>query len=387
MLDVPVTASQRAELIDVLRGTNGTIRGRGRALVLDYRHRGVTDLSDWLLDGQVEWDTTTGDGVERTAAATILDPDGRAGLDGSVVTGTSARVDRYLNLRRDIWLPSHETWASIPIFTGPLSEVTRDGDTISLAAQGKESLAMVPLMTPLSWPKGTRRRQVIVDLLTKGAGEQSLDIPTGTGARLGKAFSVARVYGDEVQTVWAKARAQARVMGLQLFYDARGVARLRKRPVRPVWGFRADDLAGRPTSAESVREIVNTVAVVGGVPKGGKTPVALRRSLPDTHPWSPAALGRNGVGRYLVEQVEDSELVTVKAAEDVAERRLREHETSSVDVTFDALPFPLLEPDDLFRVDADDVATVGRASRATISVVGDLMSVGSVRVYRPRRRR
>ena len=58
-----------------------------------------------------------------------------------------------------------------------------------------------------------------------------------------------------------------------------------------------------------------------------------------------------------------------------------------MDVTFDALPFPLLEPDDLYRVDAGDVATVGRASRATISVVGDLMSVGSVRVYRPRRRR
>lgn len=383
MLHLPITRAQRAELIHVLRGNNGTVRGRGRALVLDYRHRGVTDLSDWLLDGQVEWDTTAT--PERTAAATILDPEGRAGLDGTVVGGTSARLDRYLNLRRDIWLPQSVTWASVPLFTGPLSEVTRDGDTISLAGTGKETLALGPLMTPRTWRKGTPRRQVITDLLT-AAGEQALDIPDSFTARLGKDLTVNRVYGDDRKTIWAHAQNQARAMGLQLFYDARGVARLRRRPVRAVWAFRADSIAGTPTATEQSRDITNTVAVVGGIPKGGRTPVALRRSLPDGHPWSPIAMGRNGVPRHLVEKVEDSEIVTVKAAEEIAERRLRELEVTASSVQFQALPMPLLEPDDMYRVDAADVATAGRVGKATVSVVGDLMSVGSVRVYRPRRR-
>ena len=48
---------------------------------------------------------------------------------------------------------------------------------------------------------------------------------------------------------------------------------------------------------------------------------------------------------------------------------------------------PLLEPHDLYRVDAGDVAQSSRLTRATVPVHGDLMSVGAVRVYRPTRRR
>ena len=384
MLHLAIPAAHRTELVHVLRGGDGRITARGRAAVLNSDHRVISDLSQWLSDGQVEWDTTAE--VERTATASILDPDGRAGLDSVRVTDTSVRLDRYLQLRRDIWLPTAREWVSIPLFTGPLSGVERDGSTITVAAQGKESLALQPFWQPLSWGKETPRVRVIEEMLRYGAGEWAFNLPPGWRTPLGKAKSVARVIGDDQFTVWQQAKWQAAALGAQLFYDARGVLRARRRPVVPVWSFTEEHLRERPRVAERSRDIINTVSVTGGVPKGGKRPVTATRSLPSDHPWSPAALGRRGVGRRMIEEITDDTLVTKAAAVAAADRRLREHETSTVDMTFDALPVPMLEPQDVFRADAGDVAVTARAHKATFSVTGGLMSIGYVRVYRPRRR-
>lgn len=385
MLHLAIPAAHRAELDHVLRGGNGRIEARGRAQILTPDHRVISDLSQWLIDGQVEWDTTAE--VQRTATATILDPDARAGLDSVKVTNTSVRLDRYLRLRRDIWLPAAREWVSIPLFTGPLSGVERDGHTITVAAQGKEVLAMQPFWQPLSWGKSTPRVQVIEDMMRRGAGEWAFSMPPAWRTPLGKAKSVARVIGDDQFTVWQQAKWQAAALAADLFYDARGVLRLRRRPVLPAWRFTEDDVTGRPRVSERTRDIINVVAVTGGVPRGGRRPVTAIRPLPADHPWSPAALGRRGVGRRMVEEITDDTLVTKSAAVAAAERRLREYATSTVDMTFDALPVPMIEPSDLYRVDAYDVATTARIHKATIPVTGGLMTVGSVRVYRPRRRR
>ena len=384
MLHLAIPASQRAELDHVLGGGSGRIEARGGAQILNSDHRVISDLSQWLVDGQVEWDTTAL--VQRTATATILDPDGRAGLDSVRVTDASVRLDRYLRLRRDVWLPSAREWVSIPLFTGPLSGVERDGHTITVAAQGKEAIALQPFWQPLSWGKSTPRVQVIEDMMRRGAGEWAFSMPPGWRTPLGKTKSVARVIGDDQFTVWQQAKWQAKALAADLFYDARGVLRLRRRPVLPAWRFTEDDVTGRPRVSERTRDIINVVAVTGGVPKGGSRPVTAIRPLPVDHPWSPAALGRRGVGRRRIEEITDDTLVTKSAAVAAADRRLREHETSTVDMTFDALPVPMLEPNDLYRVDAYDVATTARIHKATIPVTGGLMTVGSVRVYRPRRR-
>ena len=267
-----------------------------------------------------------------------------------------------------------------------VSGVERDGHTITVAAQGKESIALQPLWRqPLSWGKSTPRVQVIEDLMRRGAGETFFDMPSWR-TPLGKARTAARVIDDDRFTVWWMAKGQAAALGAQLFYDARGVLRLRRRPVLPAWQFAEEHLTGRPRVSEQTRDIVNTVAVTGGVPKGGKSPVTVTRSLPADHPWSPSSLGRNGVGRRRVEQITDDTLVTRAAAVAAADRRLREHAVSAQDVVVEALPVPMLEPQDVFRVDAGDVAVTARAHKATFSVTGGLMSIGYVRVYRPRRR-
>ena len=275
----------------------------------------------------------------------------------------------------------------MPLFTGPISGVERSGDTITVAAQGKESLALGPVWTPLSWSKTTRRVQVIEDLMAKGAGEWAFNLPPGWRQQIGKTKSVPRVIGDEQFTPWQQSLWMAASLGAQLFYDARGVLRLRKRPVQSAWTFTGAEIAGRVQVQERTKDVINQVIVTGGIPKGGKKPITVSQSLPDAHPWSPWALGRRGVPRRLIEEIEDENLVTRKAAVATAKRRLREHETTAADLTFDALPMPLLEPHDLYRVDAGDVAQSSRFTRGTIPVHGDLMSVGAVRVYRPTRRR
>lgn len=385
MLHLPITSGRLAELHDLLRAPDGRVAARGRCEILNSDHRVVSNLSSWLVDGQVEWDTTAD--ITRTATCTVLDPDGRAGLDSAALTDTSVRVDRYLRLRRDYWLPVAQQWVSVPLFTGPISGVDRAGDTITIAAQGKESLAMGPLWTPLSWGKSTRRVQVIEDLMSKGAGEWAFSLPPGWTQQIGKTKTVPRVIDDDQFTPWQQSLWMAESMGAQLFYDARGTLRLRRRPVRSLWTFTDSDIAGKPEVKERTKDIKNFVIVTGGVPKGGTLPVKAAEPMHSSHPWSPASLGRRGVPRRLVERVDDETIVTKSAAVATAKRRLRELEQTAADVTFDALPMPMLEPGDLYRVDAYDVSMSTRATTATISVIGDLMSMGSVRTYRPRRGR
>lgn len=381
-----------AEFQHVARGGNGRITCRGRAQILEANaHAIVSDLSGWLVDGQVEWDVT-GDadkGPSRTATCNVLDPDGRAGLDpgGWAGEGGTFRIDRFLRLRRDYWLPTHETWASVPLFTGPISGVSRSGDTITINGEGKEALALGPLWTGMQWSKATRKVQVIEDLMREGAGEHFFHMPPGWSQVVGKAKTVPRVLDDWQFTPWQQSLWMAKSLGAQLFYDGRGILRLRRRPVTPLWTFTDHEVAAQPEVSERTRDVVNTVVVEGGIAKGATKPVYVSRSLPDSHPWSPQSLGRNGVPRRVVEVIADDQITTTAAAVATAERRLRELETTAVDLTMEALPMPTLEPDDLYAVTTETVTARARAKKATISVVGDLMSLGAVKVYRPTRAR
>jgi len=366
----------------VVRGSH---RAHSVAAVMNSDHRTLFSARKWLLDGQVEFDSSAS--VTRSAACTLLDPDGRAGLDSAAPLDGAIGLDRYLHLRRNYWLPYAQTWVSVPLFTGPVSGVTRTGPVISVEAQGKELLALQPAWTPRTWPKGSRRVDIIEELMRERAGEWAFALPQGWGATIGRDWSVVRRIGDDAHTVWARAQVQAKSLGdKQVFYDARGVLRGRSQPVKPVWRIRQEDLDGEPTVSERSNEIVNAVVMTGGVPKGGKTPITATAELDVKHPWSPALLGRRGVGRRLPVAFEDSSLVTQKDADAAAARHLKVMERGSVEMTATTMPVPWLEPHDLISVEVGGDPTLVRLHKATIPLTGDLMSVGSLRTFRPMRR-
>lgn len=380
MLHISAPRTHLAELHDVIRGS---YRARTRCAIMSSDHRVLVESSRWVVDGQVEIDSTAV--VTRTAAVKLLDPDGRAGLDSNAPLDGSIGLDRFVQLRRDIWLPHAKEWISIPLFTGPVTAVSRNAEEISIEAQGKEVLALQPAWRPKTWKAGTRRVDVIEELMRTRAGEFAFSMPPGWGARLGRDWSVVRRIGDDQHTVWARAQVQAKSLGGQLFYDARGILRLRRKPVKPLWHVEARDMVETPVVSEMSSGSVNVVVVTGGVPKGGKTPVVVEVPLPASHPLSPQSLGRRGVGRRIPEEIEDSSLVTEKAATLAGERHLKTYEMGSVEMTATMLPVHFLEPQDLMTVDMNGTAISTRLHRATFPLNGDMMSFGYVKTYRPKK--
>ncbi|WP_036959117.1 hypothetical protein [Promicromonospora kroppenstedtii] len=65
-------------------------------------------------------------------------------------------------------------------------------------------------------------------------------------------------------------------------------------------------------------------------------------------------MGREGAPRYLVERVENASIRSHAAAKEYAERLLESRIREAVEVSFDALPVPHLDPDDMVSVQTPD---------------------------------
>lgn len=255
-------------------------------------------------------------------------------------------------------------WVSIPIFTGPITKVDRDGEVVSLEAMGKEHLVLGPVWRSRTYKKGSNRVWVIRSILRDLTGERRFKFPKGWKARTSRVISVKK---DTI--AWEQVQAVARGMRAQVFYDGRGVVRMRKRPVRTAFTFRDGDggmLLSVPKVSESSQEVINLVRVVGAVPKGQKNPLVMNAVLHPSHPYSAQSLGRHGVPRFLPEQIDDDTLRTKKDVENAARRRIQEVQLDEQLVSFDSLPMPLLEEGDPFVVDAKEAKLTARLAQMTI---------------------
>lgn len=325
--------------------------------LLDSQHRPMGTLTDRILSGQVNIDTTAD--ISRQLQLSFLDEDKAVKVDvGSGRPDIRRMVQVLYKVRVD------GEWISIPVFTGPISQVSREGEVVTLEALGKESISLGPTWRSRTYAKGVSRVWVIRSLLRDLTGESKFQLPKGWPARTGKVISIKRE-----DSVWEHAQRFARGLhSAQLFYDGRGVARLRRKPVRSSFTF-SDGAGGMLLSipeAEESTEIVNLVQVIGAVPKGKKSPLVASRVLRPPHPFSPEELGRNGQPRYLPETIEDDSLRTQKEVVAVANRRLHEIRLDEVLVSFDTLPMPLLEEGDLFTVDSAAINVTGRVSKMVI---------------------
>jgi len=348
----------------------------------------LADRSKMLLDGQVDVDA--GADVTRSASLSFYDPDHSLNFDSNSPSDGVLYADRMIQITYGINVPALGQWVDVPIFTGPVTKLDRSEDVVNVECQGKEALAGagdtgVAAWHKLTLKKGHSKAKAIKEILAELAGETRFDIPE-VAANLPHDLSIG---GDD--SPWRHASRLAKSMERQLFYDGRGVLRLRRPPDNPLFTFRQNHaITAPPQLAFATEQMRNTVRVKGGPPKGAKTDddpdtntpkkvpgVTASVTAPRQHPLSPWKLARNGVPRFLLEVVDNDHIRSNKEAKRVANRVLNDRLEEALDVTLESLVVPHLDPGDLVRVSTDDLAATFRLRRYTIPLsAGGTMSVG-----------
>lgn len=382
MLTLGLTATERGAYERALRSSH--VR-RIDVDVLTLDGEVLSKIDPVLLGGQVNVDLDAE--VTRSASLQFLDPRHALNFDTDSPDDGALYADRMIRVRYGIHVEELGRWVWCPVFVGPVTKLSRAGDVVQVEAQGKEALVRGAIWRPLTLKKGAKVTDAIRTLMRDRGGETRFDFPD-LSQRLPKARSL-----DRLVEIWATARSLARGVNRQLFYDGAGRLVLRAFPGSVVYTFTSgtggDVLSGLNVSYE-LGDVKNVVEVKGQPPKGKKERVRGVAVAPGAHPLNPARLGRKDAPRYLVESVEDSSIRTDKAARERAEAILEDRLREVVEVTFDSLPIPHLDPGDLVRVKTDELAVTFRVRQFSIPLSSDgapVMPVGYLKKTTPNRRR
>ena len=349
--------------------------------VLDLAHNYVGDLTSYLVDGQVNIDA--GAEVTRSLTATFQDPDGRTHLDSTSPADGALYYDRMLRIIYSVKSAILPRWVDVPVFCGPITKMARTADQINVEAQGKESLVMPPVaaFTGHTYAKGWGRSQLVMSIMQTYGGETKFSIPSSTGTTPGP------VVLQPETDIWSTVKAvNGSFATRQLFYDGRGVLVMRDTPRTSTYVFRTGvggNVTTIPTIDFDLSEARNVSIVKGAIPKGKKTPVQATVGLPNTHPLNHLKMGRNGRPRVLLDAFSDDNLKTYEQARSVATARVNALGSQAVDVQFDALVVPHLEPMDLFTLQTPDFAVLARYTRATIPLTSPVGAVGYLTKAKP----
>ena len=358
--------------------------------VLTLDEEELSRITPDILDGQVDVDADAD--VTRSLTMTLLDPTHSLQLDSDSPDDGALYADRLIQVVYSVLVPSLADRVDVEVFTGPIVAFQRAGDEVTLEAQGKESLAMGWIWRPLHIKKGARKVDAIRTILSERGGERRFDLPD-LATRLPKPIGLGRA-----AAAWPRARAVARSMNRQLYYDGRGTCRLRIRPRRPVFTFRADDvgrlnITGPVTVTHDFTEVRNAVWIKGGRPKGEKKAVEAFAVAPKGHPLSPIRLGRTNadgdvVPRYLVEERSNDHIRSKAEAQRRAEALLDDVLLETLGVSFTALPVPHLDPLDVVRVVTGDFTANVRIRQFSLPLAASgQMTVGYIeRVSKPAKR-
>lgn len=379
MIPLGLTATQQGWLHATLAGSH-SVNVTVQLLTLSGAR--VADLSNRLLEGQVNVDYTAD--VTRNCTMQLLDPDRTLSFESDSADEGAIYMDRMIRVIYSVKVPQMNTWVDIPVFCGPVIGMDRDDAVISLEAQGKENLAKGASNRTFTRKKNTNKGNVIRDVLKELSGEDKFDFPEVTN-KLSADYSLGRE-----SIPWDSAKSIASGISRQLFYDGRGYAKMRSLPGTPVFTFKSGDggtVLSIPQISYDSSEMKNAVRVKGGVPKGSKTAVDVTVAADKSHPLSPYRLGRNGVSRYLLEVIEDDTIRSTVEATEKAGTTLNDRLLQTVDVKFDAMPIPHLEPGDMVRIQTEEYATTFRLEQFSIPlVVGDTpMSVGYTKDFSVRK--
>lgn len=386
MITLGLHASELRALRTALLSTGSN---RISVSLLDLEHNHLADLTPYLIDGQVDLDTSDSNAT-RKCNVTLSDPNRNLPFDTDSPASTALFMDRMIRVYYEVIV--NGDWVAVPVFTGPIAgSLDRTGDQVTATCYGKEWLAMGSAWHGATFKKSYKKTSAINNIMNDLAGEANyyLDIPD-LSYRLPKPYVVHRF-----TTPWAAAKSLAHGMNKQLFYDGRGHCRLRGYPGNVAFAFNDDSSITSPIQITYSGDVVNTVEVIGATPKGSKTPVSYVAVAPRTHPLSPERLGRNGVPRYLMKDnqaVQDDHIKTSAEAKALAVRLLNDQLVEQVDVQFSCLPgaVVLLDPSDLCHVSSEDGSVTFRLGKFSLPLkAGESASVGyhkNTNVARTKRR-
>jgi len=353
----------------------GTAKLRVRVRMQNLDGDTLSELTDRLADGQVNIDTT-GE-ADRQCGLTLDDPHHTLNLDSSGPSDGALYADRMIRADWGLYVDALGEWVDVPVFTGPVVTMSRNGASVELSCLGKEHLAKGQCWRPLTLKKGMNTVHAIRTILAERAGETRFAFGT-TKHRLPKDVAL-----DRMAQPWAAARALAASLGRQLYYDGAGVCRLRTPPRTSLFTFNGELVMSDPSVTYDLSTVINTVWVKGHKPKG-KDRVTAFATAPNTHPLSALRLGRNGVPRYFVELVEKDGVRSNKDAEALARSILHGKLMEGVASTFDSLPVPHLDPGDLVRLSTEDTSLTFVLRQASIPLThSGVMSVGTTKRVSP----
>jgi hypothetical protein len=328
--------------------------------ILDLNHVYIHDVSDRLIDGQVNVSYLAD--VDRSLTVTLIDPDEAIGFDSASPSDGALYADRMIRVVYSVYSDLLPRWVDVPIFCGPVTKVSRDDAIVSVECQGKESLYREPNMawSAKTYYKGSLLVTAIRDILGTKGGETKFDLPSWT-AKLSRDYSLLTE-----TPLWAMVMTLVTAGGIrQLFYDGRGVLRLRETPTIPSFTFTEEHLLSIPKLSYDMSALRNVALVKGGTP-AGKAQITSIRHLLAADPASEISLGRNGVPRRLVEVVEDTEIMTQAAGDARAALVLKAVGIGNTEFDFDSFPIPHLEPGDSFLAATRDFSIQLRATNFSI---------------------
>lgn len=376
MIPLGLTAVERRQYDTQLRST-AKIRVKVRMQNLDGDD--LSELTDRLMDGQVNIDASAE--ADRQASLTLNDPNHTLNLDSDGPGDGALYADRMIRITYGLYVDGLAQWVDVPIFTGPVVAMSRNGGTVELSCLGKEHLARGQCWRPLTLRKGMNTVAAIKAILRERAGEDRFAFGT-TKRRLPKTVAL-----DRMAEPWTTAKGLAASLGRQLYYDGSGVCRLRTPPRTSLFTFDSDLVMSDPQVSYDLSAIINTVWVKGHKPKG-KPRVTAFAIAPRNHALSPYRLGRNGEPRHFVELLEKEGVRSNRDALALARSTLRLKLIEGVAASFDSLPIPHLDPLDVVRLSTEDTSLTFVLKQASIPLThSGLMSVGTTKRVSPVRSR
>lgn len=386
MYPLGLNGSARSAYLACLASSHGM---RVRVSLLNLAETEIADLTDYLYDGQVNVDTT-GE-TDRSLTLSLFDPRARLSFDPDSPADSALFMNRMIRVTYGVYVDTTVGWVDVPVFTGPITKLDRPADElVGVECQGKETIARRAAWHTLTLKKGHRKVSAIRTVLHDRAGESSFDLPD-LDSRLGRTISVGRTASP-----WRVATKIAESMGKVLYYDGDGVCRLRE-PSPAVFTFKPGDGGTILTPVQvsyDLEGFANIVRVNGGEPRGKKphTPrphdgdarvahvpgVQWTEMLDAGHPLSAARLGRVGsAGGFILKVVDNDKIRSTRLARIVANRELDRAVLAATNVSFEAVPLPMLEPGDLIAAKTDDGTVRARLDQFSLPLkVGSNMTVG-----------